>query len=45
VHLPFSPPTGGLVVAALALALVTGCAMGVDFPGSNRRFSRLAAAD
>ena len=31
--------------AALVLALVTGFAMGVDFPRSNRRFSRLAPAD
>jgi len=29
----------------LALALVTGFAMGVDFPNSNARFSRLAGAD
>jgi hypothetical protein len=27
------------------MALVTGLAMGVDFPQSNRRFSRLAEAD
>ena len=42
---PFSAPTAGLVAAALVLAVLAGCAMGVDFPGSNRRFSRLAAAD
>ena len=42
---PFSPPTVGLLVAALSLALVTGFAMGVDFPQSNRRFSRLASVD
>jgi protein-S-isoprenylcysteine O-methyltransferase Ste14 len=42
---PFSPPTTSLVLAALALALASGFAMGIDFPGSNRRFSRLAPAD
>jgi protein-S-isoprenylcysteine O-methyltransferase Ste14 len=42
---PFAPLSTGLVVAALILALLTGFAMGVDFPGSDRRFSRLAAAD
>lgn len=41
----FSPPGAPLVLAALVLALVTGFAMGVDFPRSNRRFSRLASAD
>jgi len=41
----FSPPAVPLIVAALVLALVTGFAMGVDFPRSNRRFSRLAPAD
>jgi protein-S-isoprenylcysteine O-methyltransferase Ste14 len=41
----FSPPGVPLVLAALVLALVTAFAMGVDFPRSNRRFSRLAAVD
>jgi protein-S-isoprenylcysteine O-methyltransferase Ste14/prolipoprotein diacylglyceryltransferase len=41
----FSPPDARLVGAALLMAAVTGFAMGVDFPASNRRFSRLAAAD
>jgi len=41
----FSPLDGPFVIGAFALALVTGFAMGVDFPRSNRRFSRLAAAD
>jgi prolipoprotein diacylglyceryltransferase len=30
-----------VVVAALAFGFITFVAMGVDFPGSNRRFSRL----
>ena len=42
---PFSAPTLGLVIGAVALALSAGFAMGVDFPGSNRRFSRLASAE
>ena len=41
----FSPPGSALVLATLILALATGFAMGVDFPRSNRRFSRLAPAD
>jgi len=41
----FAPLTPGLLFAALAMATLTGFLMGVDFPGSNRRFSRLAAAD
>jgi protein-S-isoprenylcysteine O-methyltransferase Ste14 len=41
----FSPPDIRLVGAALAMAAVTGFAMGIDFPTSDRRFSRLAAAD
>jgi hypothetical protein len=32
-----------LLAAAVAYGLVTCCAMGVDFPGSARRFARLAA--
>jgi len=42
---PFASPTGALVAAALVLAIVTGVAMGVDVPRSNRRYSRLAPAD
>jgi protein-S-isoprenylcysteine O-methyltransferase Ste14 len=41
----FTWPQAPLVWAAIVMALLTGFAMGVDFPGSNRRFSRLAAAD
>ncbi len=50
--LPAAPGARGLVApdarlwaAALGMALLSGFAMGVDFPASNRRFSRLAAAD
>jgi protein-S-isoprenylcysteine O-methyltransferase Ste14 len=42
---PFSPLTTGLVWSALVLGVVTGAAMGVDLPKSNRRLSRLAPAD
>ena len=42
---PLTWPDHTLLLSALALALVTGAAMGVDFPESNRRFSRLAAVD
>lgn len=41
----FVAPSVPLVAAAAVMALVTGLAMGVDFPRSNRRFSRLAEAD
>ncbi len=41
----FLPPTTALWWVALAMGLLSGSAMGVDFPNSNRRFSRLAAAD
>jgi len=41
----FAPLEWRLVLAALAMALISGFAMGVDFPASNRRFSRLAPAD
>ena len=41
----FSPLTVSLVLGALALGMLTGAAMGVDLPRSNRRFSRLASAD
>lgn len=40
----FVAPTAALWGVASALGLLTGFAMGVDFPDSNRRFSRLAAA-
>jgi hypothetical protein len=41
----FALPSARLIGAALAMAAITGFAMGVDFPASNRRFSRLAAAN
>ena len=41
----FAAPTPALVAAAVGMALVTGVLMGVDFPSSNRRYSRLADAD
>lgn len=41
----FSPLTAPLVLGALVLGVLTGAAMGVDVPRSNRRFSRLASAD
>ena len=41
----FTPPWPGLLLAALGMALLFGVAMGVDFPRSNRRYSRLAPAD
>jgi len=37
--------TPGMVAAALAVGAVAWFITGVDFPSSNRRFSRLAAAD
>jgi protein-S-isoprenylcysteine O-methyltransferase Ste14 len=40
-----NPLTTGTVAVALGMGLVAGFAMGVDFPGSNRRFSRLADVD
>lgn len=43
--LGFVPPTPALWWVALSMGLLSGSAMGVDFPNSNRRFSRLAAAD
>ncbi len=42
---PFTAPSPGLVVGAIVLGLSAGFAMGVDFPGSNRRFARLASVD
>jgi protein-S-isoprenylcysteine O-methyltransferase Ste14 len=41
----FATPAASLVGAAIGIALLTWFLMGVDFPGSNRRFSRLAPAD
>jgi len=41
----FVAPTVTLWLVAAAMGLLFGFAMGVDFPGSNRRFSRLAATD
>ena len=41
----FATPTATLLGAAAGMALLTGVMMGVDFPESSRRFSRLAAAD
>lgn len=41
----FAAPTAALLGAAIGMALLTGFMMGVDFPDSNRRFSRLAPAD
>jgi len=41
----FEAPSAMLVVSAVAIAIIAGAAMGLDFPASNRRFSRLAAAD
>ena len=31
----------GMLLLALAVAFIVGCAMGVDVPGSGKRFSRL----
>lgn len=41
----FAAPSAALVGAAIVMTLVTGAMMGVDFPTSNRRYSRLADAD
>jgi len=41
----FHPLTMSLVWSALTLGVITGAAMGVDLPKSDRRFSRLASAD
>ncbi len=41
----FATPTATLLGAAVGMALLAGVMMGVDFPRSNRRFSRLAPAD
>jgi hypothetical protein len=41
----FSAPSSGHAAAALLMFVLTGAAMGVDLPASNRRFSRLAPGD
>ena len=41
----FAPMSAPLWWAALAMGAAAGFAMGVDFPASNRRVSRLASAD
>ena len=39
---PWSAPGAGLLLAALATGALAGFGTGVDFPASDRRFSRLA---
>lgn len=41
----FAAPTPLLLASAFGMAVVTGAALGVDFPASNRPYSRLADAD
>jgi len=41
-HVPAADPSWAALGAAVLVGLVYGFAMGVDFPASNRRFSRLA---
>lgn len=41
----FGPPSPVLLASAVAMFVVFAAAMGLDFPRSNRRFSRLASAD
>jgi protein-S-isoprenylcysteine O-methyltransferase Ste14 len=41
----FTMPSATLLGATVGISLLSLFLMGVDFPGSNRRFSRLAAAD
>jgi prolipoprotein diacylglyceryltransferase len=38
-------PTGRLLAWAAAFFVIAAAAMGLDFPGSDRRFSRLASTD
>lgn len=38
---PLHPPSVWLMVSSLAWGLICAFAMGMDFPESNRRFSRL----
>ena len=40
----FGPLEPRVLLGALLLAVLAGCAMSVDLPGSNRRFSRVAPA-
>jgi protein-S-isoprenylcysteine O-methyltransferase Ste14 len=42
---PFTPLTPGLIAMALGFGATAGIAMGVDFPLSGRRYSRLADVD
>ena len=42
---PFAIPSTGLVALGAIFFLIFAAAMGLDFPGSNRRFSRLAAGE
>ncbi len=42
---PFGGGGTGTLIGALAFGALAGFAMGVDFPRSDRRFSRLAAVD
>lgn len=44
-HRPLIAPPARLLWSALGIALLYGAAMGIDFPGSNRRFSRLAPSE
>lgn len=41
----FVAPSPALLIAAAGMALLAGAALGVDFPRSNRPYSRLADAD
>jgi protein-S-isoprenylcysteine O-methyltransferase Ste14 len=41
----FTGPTIEMAIAACVAGAIAGAAMGIDLPGSNRRFSRLAPAD
>ncbi|MFN7977778.1 MAG: prolipoprotein diacylglyceryl transferase family protein [Vicinamibacterales bacterium] len=41
----FAAPTPDLIAGAMLMALLAGAALGVDFPRSNRAYSRLAEAD
>jgi hypothetical protein len=41
----FTAPSGALMAWAALFFGVAAAAMGLDFPRSNRRFSRLASAD
>lgn len=41
----FVAPRAALLLAALVMAALAGAALGVDFPRSNRPYSRLADAD